>query len=198
MAKITWLDKVFTRVLSADRINKVTDADLNELKASINALYNKTGWAYYQDNGDANIVINTSFQKISINSLGADTDEDYLPLPIRGEDSLWDTVNNKITPIALGDTYEQRFDFNITAKSGGVTRIDFVIDIGGQSTPTNIIGNRIVTAEKTAPFTTNYDFPLFVKNTFLANGAQIFAKVDTGTVTIGQRALFLERKHAEV
>lgn len=49
MSKVTFADKVSLREVAVAIINKITAANINEIKASVNALYDATGWATYED-----------------------------------------------------------------------------------------------------------------------------------------------------
>ena len=50
MAKITYTTKVDNQVSELPSINKVTAADMNEIKTSVNELYDeRVGWARYDD-----------------------------------------------------------------------------------------------------------------------------------------------------
>ena len=196
MSKITEADKVDIRTSASLRINKYEAADFNELKASLNALYNVTGWANYADSVASTINVTSANTLITNNKLGANTNETYLPLEIRGSGTLF--AGNKITPIRLADAYDVRFNLTISAKSGNPTLIDFILDIGGLATPTIQIAERILTAEKSAPYSTSFTIPIFALATFIANGGQLFAKVDTGSITISNRSIFITRTHSEV
>lgn len=158
-------------------------------------LYDTLGWGNYVDNVSANITLTTTYQKITINGLGATNNESYLPREIRGSGHLWDTTNNKITPIGLGDGYDVRLSISSVSKTGAPTIATMVLDIGGGATPTNIVVETDVETAKTPPSTGMINFPIFCLATFLSNGGQIFAKVDTGTYTIGARAIYIKRDY---
>ena len=82
-----------------------------------------TGWGYYVDSlATPTITIGTSYTQITIDALGSNQLA-YLPKEIRGISQLFSA--NKITPIAIGDDYDGRFDCTVTAKTGTPT---FVIN----------------------------------------------------------------------
>lgn len=146
--------------------------------------YSPLGWGYYQDNGSAQ-VFNTTAAKVSIDGAGSLTNEDYLPYEIRGTGSLWDTTNDKITPIRLGDSYDMRLDLPITAETGAPTELTIEFDISGAASPTTVIITRFIETGKTTPYTMTVGFPILaLSSTTVTNGIQLFAKTDTGTVTI--------------
>jgi len=158
-------------------------------------LYNVGGWGFYVD-GETTTptqVITTTTQKLSIDGAGATSNSDYLPREIRGSGELWDTTNDLITPINLGDGYTLRIDLGITAKSGSPSEIVFELDIGGSATPTIVIVERIIGTGKTPPYTVSIGFPIFCLSNFVANSGQIFLKTDSGTVTIAKRQISIHR-----
>jgi len=158
-------------------------------------LYNIHGWGYYQDaeTTPATQSITTTASKLQIDGAGANSSSAYLPREIRGISELWDTTNDKITPINIGDDYSIRVDMEITAKTGSPTELEFELDIGGGATPTIIIVDRIISTGKAPPYTVSVGFPIFCLSTFKTNGGQIFLKTDTGTVTISARAISIHR-----
>lgn len=151
-----------------------------------------TGWAYYVDSlATPTITIGTSYTQISIDALGA-TIDDHLPLEIRGASQLW--AGSKITPISVGDDYDGRFDITITAKTGSPTAIELIIDISGGAAGTNKAFTGWLQAIGTAPYDQSMPLDFFALATFKANGGKIYARTDTGTVTIGRRNIKISRK----
>jgi len=151
-----------------------------------------TGWAYYVDSlVTPTITIGTTYTQISIDALGA-TISDYLPLEIRGNYELW--AGSKITPISIGDDYDGRFDVTITAKTGSPTAIELIIDISGGVAGTNKAFTGWLQAIGTAPYDQSMPLDFFGLATFKANGGKIYARTDTGTVTIGRRNIKISRK----
>lgn len=151
-----------------------------------------TGWAYYVDSlVTPTITIGTTYTQISIDALGA-TINDYLPLEIRGTSQLW--AGSKITPISIGDDYDGRFDVTITAKSGTPTLIELIIDISGGVAGTNVAFTGYIQTGGTIPYKQSIDLDYFSLATFVANGGKLYAKVDSGTVTIGRRNIKISRK----
>lgn len=154
------------------------------------------GWGYYVDNAGISQVINTTPTVLTINALGAETEEDYLPREIRGVGSLWDNGTNLLTPVALGDAYEVRLDFTITGTTGSPTYILLEVDIGSGS-PVIIMSREMAFKRTATPFEVSVSFGLFAKDTFLANGAALKLSSDTGTVTLGERSVLITRVHGE-
>lgn len=158
--------------------------------------YEKTGHGYYKDNAAAQ-VFDTTPAKLSIDGLGSSTVTSRLPKEIRGSDNLWDTTDDKITPIAAGDSYDLRLDLPITAKSGVPTALTVELDIGGGASPTSVIVELDQGLSKTPPYVKSIPMAIFCESTFITNGGQIFLSVDTGTVSVTAPGIFINRTHGE-
>ena len=157
-------------------------------------LYNTHGWGFYQDDlSGAVVVIGITPVKLTINGLHANSTSAYLPREIRGISELWDTTTNFMTPINLGDSYNVRIDFSVTLESGNPSDLILSFDIGGGATPTIVVLERHISAGKSVPYSISIGTPTFALATFLANGAQLFLHTDSGTVTIGDRSIFISR-----
>lgn len=156
-------------------------------------LYGVVGWGYYADSlTTPTITVNTSYTQITIDALGALTHEGYLPGEIRGSGSLW--AGSKITPISLGDDYDGRFDVTITARTGTPTLIEVILDISGGVAGTNKIYTGYIQTGGTLPYDQSLYLDFFTLVTALTNGAKIYARVDTGTITLGRRNIKISRK----
>jgi hypothetical protein len=192
MARITFTDKVDSIINPLPEINKVIADDLNSLKASINDIYDAKGWMVYTD--IVNDVNNKQTLVSDIDNIITIVDitpiDDYKPLAL-GDGNLW--VGNKITPMAIGDTYIMRIDFSAQiSNSNGF--FDFKIDING------LIGN-ILTKVETFPrganvaqrfsFTTN----IFCRETFFTNGGNLQIN-PSHTMLIWDKQITLERIYA--
>lgn len=189
----------------------ITDPDLHEPKGISTAsqgrvyvsngagsgswLHIPSGWGYYQHNGLAQ-TFNTTDAKLLINGLGILTNSTHLPREIRGTSQLWSTVDNKITPIRVGDSYTVRLDLPITARSAA-NELTVSLDIGGGATPTTVILPKFVGVGKTAPFTVSVDIPLVVlTSTTQLNGIQFFLKVDSGSIDVTNPSITIIRTHS--
>lgn len=163
-------------------------------------LYNVGGWGHYVDaeTTPATQTISTTPSKLQVDGGGGTSESGYLPYEIRGTSELWDTTNDKITPIGIGDSYDVRLDLEITGKTGSPTILDLVLDIGATPDGTGgagsiLIVNRIVGTAKTAPYKVSVGFPIFSLSTFVTNGGSFWLSTDTGTVTITGRSVFIKR-----
>lgn len=151
-----------------------------------------TGWGYYADSlATPTVTIGTTYTQITIDTLGANI-IDYLPKEIRGSSNLF--ALSKITPISIGDDYDGRFDCTITAKTGSPTAIELIIDISGGTAGSNKAFTGWLQAIGTAPYDQSMPLDFFALETFKTNGGKIYARTDTGTVTIGRRNIKISRK----
>ena len=158
-------------------------------------LYNTAGWGFYVHDQltPSTQVVTTTATPLIIDGGGLTSNTAYLPYEIRGTGQLWDTVNNKITPIGMGDGYSMRMDLQVTAKSGSPTELILDLDIGGGATPTIIIVEKIIGTGKTPPYTVSVGFPIFTLGTFNTNGGQLFLSTDAGSVTLTNRSVSIHR-----
>ena len=155
--------------------------------------YLPIGWGYYKDDATEQ-TFNTTPAKLSIDGAGSTSDSSFLPREIRGTAELWDTVNDKITPIVAGDSYAVRLDLPVTAKTGSPTELTLELDIGNSTHASGImIINSFLATAKTAPWTVSISIPIFCGTTFLANGGQVWLTADTGTVGITAPAIFISQ-----
>lgn len=86
MGKVTYTDKENNVINNVTANKKVSASDLNELKNAINALYDIPGWATYTDTGNS-LVITTTPTLLTIDK--STSDEEFLPLEIRGSGTLY-------------------------------------------------------------------------------------------------------------
>jgi hypothetical protein len=164
----------------------------DKINDNFDELYNEKGWGYYVDSLSTPIInIGTTYTQITIDGLGASITS-HLPKEIRGISDLW--TGSKITPISIGDDYDGRLDVTVTAKTGSPTLIDVIIDISGGVAGTNKVFTGYVQAGGSIPYGQSLMLDFFSLSTFLTNGGKIYAKTDTGTITIGRRNIKISRK----
>ena len=157
--------------------------------------YAKSGWAIYKDGGTEQ-SITTAQSKLTIDGTSLFTETTYLPREIRGISQLWDTMLNKVTPIAVGDSYLIRLDLPITSRATA-NYATISLDIGGAATPTNVILASRVEVDRSAPFNLSVAIPAFSLSTFVTNGGQFFLVTDTGSIGITGAAIHIQRTHGE-
>ena len=136
-------------------------------------LYKVAGWGSYAQSDATAQTITATDSKLVIDGGGTESNSSYLPLEIRGISELWDTTNNKITPISIGDGYTMRIE--------------------GGATPSNVFIERVVSTRKATPYGVSVAFPFYSLSDFKTNGGQIFLKTDTGTLTITKRMISIHR-----
>jgi len=126
MAKITYSNKIDNQTTALPAINKVTAADLNEIKTSVNDIYDTLGgFAYYVDTETSVTPINLTadtWTDLTNDKAGTNTHTN-LPSYVVGD--LWDSAANKIDTSKVGANkiILVRNDFDVTAGAAN-TRID--------------------------------------------------------------------------
>src|SRR5210317_1804954 len=117
MSKITYTDKVDIVVSALPNINKVKAADLNEIKESVNAIYDdKGGFANYEDLATITtpiVLTADTWTNLTNDKQGDHTTEVYKPAYVTG--SLWNTAASKIdfTEVPIGKVVLIKVDFQI-------------------------------------------------------------------------------------
>lgn len=154
--------------------------------------YVPQGWGYYKDDTAAQ-VFTTTAALVTNDGAGTETVETYLPPEIRGSSSLWDTTNDYLDPIAIGDCYMIRLDLSVTATSGTPKVLTLEFDVGGGASPSDVRVTIASDLTKTAPYEISMCFSVTVDSTFNTNGGQIFLKTDTGTLTVDDPGISIVR-----
>lgn len=192
MAKITYANKINARESEQPTERKFRAEDANEVKESVNSIYDFMGWQTLSDTGD-NLIVNNAFTQLTIDGAGGIST--YLPKQLKDAGEVLLTTN-KITPYKVGDAYDLRVDFTVASKASNPSALTIALYIGTENPtddPDNIILERSASVAKTAPFSIDSGFPVFSLETFVSNGASIWLKTDTGTVTISSRSMFVKR-----
>jgi hypothetical protein len=127
MTKIIYTNKIDNHVSPLPDINKITASDVNEIKESVNSLYDlKGGWADYADASTLVAPINLTqnvWTDLTNDKAGAGTITTYKPLYVSGD--LWNSANNSVDflEIGVGKVLMIRNDFDVTAGASN-TRLD--------------------------------------------------------------------------
>lgn len=151
-----------------------------------------TGWAVYNDDSGLTQVFGGTPERLTIN--GGTSITSFLPKSIRGIDELWDSVTNQIKPISSGDAYIIRISFTITATTSNPTRCDVVLDIGSDDDNITIpIVERGNTLRGGNPQPISMSFNIYALDTFLANGGRIFVSANSGTITVSEPNILINR-----
>ena len=158
-------------------------------------LYNVAGWGNYSDaeTTPATLTINTTPSVLQIDGGGSTSSSAYLPREIRGVSELWDTTNDKMTPINIGDAYDIRFSLEITGKTASPNVINVVLDIGVGAGITISIAEVQIPVVTAPTFTVTGAIPIFCLTTFKTNGGRLFLSTDAGTLTVAARSVFIKR-----
>jgi len=162
--------KVITPSSVTSGTSQLRYLDLDDISNS--GVSSWTGWAQYAEGTlvtepGANNFAATTRTKLTIDGTGTTTNTTGLPA---GVASLWDAVNNKITPAALNDAYDIRLVFVAKCTTSGAY-LDVDLDIGGS------LG---VVATQSIPFLKSTDqyfqvnIPIFCAATFLSNGGEFW------------------------
>ena len=126
MAKITYTNKTDNQTSALPDINKVTAADLNEIKTSVNDIYDTLGgFAFYEDATTSGTPINLTAETwtdLTNDKAGTGT-HSHLPSYISGD--LLDSSANKIDTSKVGANKVLliRNDFDVTSGAAN-TRLD--------------------------------------------------------------------------
>lgn len=183
----TWVDSTTAGLLDAEE-GKIPYSDGDD---TATWKYPHGGWGFYKDDS-AEQSFTTTTAKLSIDGLGSISEESYLPRAIRGSGSLWDTTNDKITPVLLGDSYNLRLDLPVTSRSSA-QYLTLELDIGGAATPTIVVVEKRIDCDRSAPFGLSVSVPIFCLSTFLTNGGQVFLKTDAGSVGITAPSILIQQ-----
>ena len=136
MSKITYTDKVDNVISALPNINKVKAADLNEIKDSVNAIYDdKGGFANYEDVATLTtpiVLTANTWTNITNDKQGEHTTEVYKPDYVTG--SLWNSATSKIdlTEVPIGKVVLLKVDFQIVQTANN-TILECQIVGGGHS-----------------------------------------------------------------
>lgn len=152
------------------------------------------GFGVYQDSliTVPTILVDTTYTQINIDGLGASSVSDYLPKDIRGISELW--ALNKITPIAIGDDYDGRLDLSFTLKTGTPKYLEVIIDFSDSTAGTLVAYTGFIQLDGTPPYKQSLALDYYTLETFKTNGGRVFARTDSGTITIGARSIKISRK----
>lgn len=156
--------------------------------------YVRTGWGSYTDVSSGTQTFNTTPAILEID--GASQLTAYLPHEIRISGDLWNGTTDLMTPVRAGDAYLIRLELPIIAKGGAPLRLKIEFDIGGLSSPSNVINERDIVIDITSlPFAVSTTTAVFSLSTFVANGMQIFLSTDSNSVDIALPGILITKTH---
>jgi len=170
--------------------NQIVDSDRLEPEGFGFYVDDNSGGDQTAGDGEANAV------KLSINGLASNTNTNNLPNVINGVSQLWDTTDDKITPIYEGDQYSIRISVSVVSTSSNPTFLSCALDIGDELSPFPQI--RVFEDTKTLrsggfPQIYTFSFPIFTLSTFIANGGKFFLYCNSGTAAFNSTSILISR-----
>lgn len=194
MTKITFTNKIQGVSNPLPEEKKFTFGNANEVKNSVNALYNVAGWVEYKDltNTVSSKQALTAGQANILTIDGASTIKTYKPLGM-GNSELWAT--NKITPLALGDSYMVRVDFEADISNAN-GHFDVDCFIGGAIGRTYKDSKSFPKGANTA-HSFSINFLIYSLDTFIANGGQIRI-TPSHSMNIWDKRIIIDRLYSSV
>ncbi len=184
MAKITFTDKTDNSTSALADIYKVTAANVNEIKTSVNALYDTVGgFAFYEDATTSGTPINLTadtWTDLTNDKAGSGTLTTYKPSYITGD--LWDSATNTIDldEIPVGSVVLVRNDYDITAGAAN-TRMDSRLYFPDTSKSVEFAHDLISSSGDEVRYSRTTQF--FVTAAIKTTGAKIQVKVDKNNAT---------------
>ena len=184
MAKIAYTSKADNVVSGLPEINKVTAANMNEIKTSVNALYDTLGgFAFYEDAATAITPINLSqdvYTDLTNNKAGSGTTTTFKPSYVTGD--LWDSATNTInlSEIPVGKVVLVRCDYDIITGSAN-TRMDSRLYFPDTAKGLEFAHDLILSSGTEVRYSRTTQF--FVTASIKTTGVKIQVKVDKGGAT---------------
>lgn len=184
MAKITFTDKTDNSTSALADIYKVTAANVNEIKTSVNGLYDTLGgFAFYEDATTSGTPINLSadtWTDLTNDKAGSGTLTTYKPSYITGD--LWDSATNTIDldEIPVGSVVLVRNDYDITAGAAN-TRMDSRLYFPDTSKSVEFAHDLISSSGDEVRYSRTTQF--FVTAAIKTTGVKIQVKVDKNNAT---------------
>jgi hypothetical protein len=184
MAKITFTNKTDNTTSALADIYKVTAANVNEIKTSVNALYDTLGgFAYYEDAATTGTPINltaATWTDLTNDKAGSGTLTTYKPSYVTGD--LWDSATNTIDldEIPVGSVVLVRNDYDITTGSAN-TRMDSRLYFPDTSKSIEFSHDTIAASGTEVRYSRTTQF--FVTAAIKTTGVKIQVKVDKSGAT---------------
>ena len=184
MAKIIYTNKVDNQISSLPDVNKITASDVNEIKESVNSLYDsKGGWADYADASTLVTPINLTqnvWTDLTNDKAGAGTIITYKPPFVTGD--LWNSTSNSVdfSEIGVGKVLMIRNDFDVTAGASN-TRLDARLYFPDSSKSIEFMHDNIADNNELVRYSRTTQ--IFTKQSELASGCKIQVKVNKAGCT---------------
>ena len=184
MAKITFTNKTDNQTSELAEIYKVTAANVNEIKTSVNAIYDdQGGFAFYEDTATSTTPINLTadtWEDLTNNKAGSGTETTYKPTYITGD--LWDSATNTIdlSEVPVGKVILVRNDYDITTGAAN-TRMDSRLYFPDTTKSVEFAHDLIATSGSEVRYSRTTQF--FVTSAIKTSGVKIQVKVDKSGAT---------------
>jgi len=184
MAKITYTTKIDNQTSALPAVNKVAAADMNEIKTSINLLYDsKGGWVDYEDSATSGTPINLTqnvWTDLTNDKAGSGTVTTYKPSFVTGD--LWNSATNSLvfTELGSGKIMIVRNDFDITAGAAN-TRLDARLYFPDTNKSVEFMHDNIASNNDLVRYSRTTQ--LFTHTDVLTSGCKIQVKVDKSGCT---------------
>ena len=179
MAKITFTNKTDNQTSALAEIYKVTAANVNEIKTSVNDLYDdQGGFAFYEDAATSVTPINLTqdtWTDLTNDKAGSGTLTTHKPSYITGD--LWDSATNTIdlSEVPVGKVILIRNDYDITTGAAN-TRMDSRLYFPDTSKSVEFAHDLISTSGDEVRYSRTTQF--FVTSAIKTTGVKIQVKVD--------------------
>ena len=184
MAKITYSAKFDNVTSDLPAINKVVAADMNEIKDSVNSLYDSIGgWVDYEDSATAVTPINLTanvWTDLTNDKAGSGTITTYKPSFITGD--LWNSASNSLdfSEVGAGRVMIVRNDFDITAGASN-TRLDARLYFPDTGKTVEFMHDNIASNNDLVRYSRTTQ--LFTHTDILTSGCKIQVRVDKSGAT---------------
>jgi len=184
MAKITFTDKTDNSTSALADIYKVTAANVNEIKTSVNAIYDTLGgFAFYEDATTSGTPINLAadtWTDLTNDKAGSGTLTTYKPSYVTGD--LWDSATNTIDldEIPVGSVVIVRNDYDITTGTAN-TRMDSRLYFPDTNKSVEFAHDLISSSGDEVRYSRTTQF--FVTTAIKTTGVKIQVKVDKNNAT---------------
>jgi len=184
MAKITFTNKTDNSTSELAEIYKVTAANVNEIKTSVNAIYDTLGgFAYYEDTATTATPINLTadtWTDLTNDKAGSGTLTTYKPSYVTGD--LWDSATNTIDlgELPAGSVVLVRNDYDITTGSAN-TRMDSRLYFPDNNKSVEFSHDTIASSGTEVRYSRTTQF--YVTDTIKTTGVKIQVKVDKSGAT---------------
>jgi|SRR5210317_1818357 len=184
MAKITFTNKTDNQTSALAEIYKVTAANVNEIKSSVNAIYDdQGGFAFYEDTATTATPINLTadtWEDLTNNKAGTGTETTYKPTYITGD--LWDSATNTIdlSEVPVGKVIFARLDYDLITGSAN-TRMESRLYFPDTTKSVEFAHDLIATSGSEVRYSRTTQF--FVSSAIKTSGVKIQVKVDKSGAT---------------